>query len=470
MSKKAEGSQGVMRYPHVASRVFDTPLLIEHSKLVAILNVLGPRLGFDAPTVNAETAIAYGDPQKHLEMTVKAEKVDWRDEGYMVADGVAVIPIIGTLVQRSDWMSEMSGMSSYGRIERMFFSAMDDPMVREVVLEIDSPGGEVAGAFDLADRMFDARQQGAKPVIAAATEFAASAAYLIASTADEIVVPRTGYVGSVGVVGTHVDYSKAMEKRGVAVTFIYAGEKKVDGNPYQPLSESVKAEWQAEIDQVYQIFVETVARNLDIGADRVRGTQAGMFMGFKAVDAGLAHRVNSFSNELANAVLRKTSAAPRFIKSTQRKEIESMNAEQEAKIKAEAEAKAKAEAEAKLKAEAEARAKAEAEAKAKADADAKAKAEAESSGKARIKAILECDEAKGRKELATHLALDTDVAVDQAKTILAKSPKASKLDSAMEHFNPNVGGEAATEPQPFKAASTDEIYQHRAGIFSGGRK
>jgi len=440
--QRAEKSStaAALGYPHIASRVFDTPLIIEHSKLVSILNVLGPRLGFDAPGLADET-MAYADPQRHIDMMVKVQNLQMRDEGYYVADGVAVIPIIGTIVHRSDWMTAASGMMGQGQIEQMFFAALDDPTVREIMLELDSAGGEVPGMFDLADRMYDAR--GEKKVTAIATEFAASGAYLLASTADEIIVPRTGYVGSVGVVGTHVDYSKALDKRGVAMTFIYAGDKKIDGNPYQPLPDSVKAEWQAEIDQVYQLFVDTVARNRNMGADRVRGTQAGMFMGFKAVDAGLADRVNSFSNELSNAVLRKVSAAPRLTQPSRIEKEPSMKTE--AELKAEAEAKAKAEMEARQKVEAEARAKSEAEVKAKAEAEARAKADAEAKAKLnagsdrdRIKAILNCEEAKGRGSLANHLALETDVTVDQARSILGKSAKSSKLDEAMQGMTPGI--------------------------------
>jgi len=453
-----------MRYPHIASRVFDTPLLIEHSKLIAILNVLGPRLGFDAPAPLEGAAFEYGGPERHLDMLVKASRVEHRDEGFFVADGVAILPVIGTLVQRADWLDAMSGMVGYGQVERMFVAAVDDPMVREIVIEVDSPGGEVAGAFDLADRMAEAR--GSKPITAVATEFAASAAYLIASTADKIVVPRTGYVGSVGVVGTHIDYSKALEKRGIAVTFVYAGEKKVDGNPYQPLPASVKKEWQEEIDQVYQLFVETVARNRNVSEEHVRATQAGMFMGSKAVEAGLADRVNSFSNELSNAVLRDSGASPKFIKQQPRKEAVDMKDEQT--IKAEAEAKAKAELEAKAAAEAQAKAEADAKSKAAAAAQAKAEADAKAAGAAgdrgRIKAILALDEAKGREAQAQTIALETDLSVDQAKAVLTASPKASRLDDAMRGESPGVGSQETTTDAP-KLDSQATVYARRAEVY-----
>jgi len=467
----------VLRYPHIASRVFDTPLLIEHSKLVAILHVLGPRLGFDGPMIEldspceADLAKAAGDPLRHLDMLVKASRLERRDEGHYVADGVAVIPVIGTLVQRADWMDAMSGMVGYGQIERMFVAAIDDPQVKEILLEIDSPGGEVAGAFDMADRMFEAR--GEKPMTAIATELAASAAYLIASAADEIVVPRTASAGSIGVVATHIDYSKALDKRGIAVTFIYAGEKKVDGNPYEPLPAGVRAEWQAEVDEVYQLFVSTVARNRSLEEDWVRKTEAGMFMGRKAVDVGLANRVNSFDNEL-DVLVRRRSAGGAFFQS-QRKD-RAMKTEMEKRAEAEAEAKLRAEAEAKAKTEQDAKAKQEADAKVKADAEAKARQETEAkarsgaaSDRERVKAILGCEEAKGREQMAQHLALETDLTLEQAKGVLSKSPKASKLDEAMQHFGPGVKSEEITDPKPTTIDSPAAMFDRRAQIFQGAR-
>jgi signal peptide peptidase SppA len=473
--EKAEAAPArapALRYPHIASRVFDTPLLIEHSKLVAILQVLGPRLGFDAPAIETSAPAAV-DPGRQLDMLVRAEKVERRDEGHYVADGVAVIPIVGTLVQRADWLDAMSGMIGYGHIERMFVAALDDPAVKEIILELDSPGGEVAGAFDMADRMYEAR--GEKPMTAIATELAASAAYLIASAADEIVVPRTGAVGSIGVVATHVDYSKALDKRGIAVTFIYAGDKKVDGNPYQPLPDSVRAEWQAEIDEVYQLFVETVARNRGISADWVKKTQAAMFMGRHAVDVGLANRVNTFDNELSNSALRVKQSAGAFFLNQPQKEKQ-MKTEMERRAEAEAEAKLRAEAEAKAKAEQETKAKADAEAKAKAEQEANAKAEAEVKAKAgavsdrdRVKAILGCEEAKGRESMAQHLALETDLSLEQAKAVLAKSPKASRLDGAMQQFNPGVRSEEISGGKPATIDAPAAMYERRAQIFQGAR-
>ena len=145
---------------------------------------------------------------------------DWRAayRPYVVRDGLLQIPVKGVLLH--DFSFALGGWATgYVYIQRAFDRGLADPTVRGIALVCDSPGGHVAGNFDLVDRMFAAR--GTKPIRAFAHEAAYSAAYSIASAADQIVVSRTGGVGSIGVVAAHYDVSGAMEQAGVKVTFIY---------------------------------------------------------------------------------------------------------------------------------------------------------------------------------------------------------------------------------------------------------
>lgn len=463
------------RYANLISRVFDTPLMIQERKLLTLLEVLGPRLGITEfkPSMMEDDDRVETPQAAHFDgiLTMNGATFEPRAEGHFVGNGVAVIPVIGTLVQRADWMDAMSGMQSYTGIEQMLGAALDDRHVGEIVMEFDSRGGEVAGAFDSVDRIYEQRGKG-KKITAVVSETAASAAYLLASAADEIVVPRTGSVGSIGVVAAHMDYSRAMDKKGVAITYVYAGDKKVDGNPFMPLSQSVKQEWQDEIDAVYKMFVDTVSRNIGASADSLRGTKAGMYSGFKAVDAGLAHRVNSFANELGNAMIRQNTMSGSFRLTLSEKEI-AMGKEQEEKAKLEA-----AEAE-KAKAIADANAKAKAESDAKIAADQKAAAEkAALAGtvegeRARIQAIMNCEDAKDRQQMAQHLAFKTTLSETDAIALLAASPKGKtdKLSSAMSNFKPGVPniGAIENESKPAAVSSTD-IYKFRAQQFNGGSK
>ena len=156
--------------------------------------------------------------------------------------------VIGTLVSRSGYLDAASGLLAYDDIGDAIAAAMDDPSVRGVILDVDSPGGEVGGLFDLVDQIRAIRSEADKPLWAVANESALSAAYAIASTADRLYVTQTGEVGSVGVVAVHVDESGADAKAGLAWTFVFAGESKVDGNAHEPLSARARATIQADVD------------------------------------------------------------------------------------------------------------------------------------------------------------------------------------------------------------------------------
>lgn len=267
--------------PRLAARIFSTPLMIQPDKLEAILTVIGPRLqGGETPQFQSADGRQVGPARVRF-----------------TADGIAVIPVLGTLVMSAGGVVPDSGLTSYGQIEEALDEAVADPMVRGILLEIDSPGGEVSGAFDLVDRILAARAT--KPVWAIANEMALSAAYAIASAAERVLLPRTARVGSIGVVAVHVDRSARDQEQGFAYSFIFAGEKKIDGNPHEPLSDRARADIQFDIDAVMDVFVAAVARGRGMQEPAVRATDAGIFPGRAAVDAGIADGVGSFRAALA---------------------------------------------------------------------------------------------------------------------------------------------------------------------------
>ena len=235
------------QYPHLAARLFDVPLLIHPAKLDAILHGLSQRLG-----------VTYPEPHAYLPLTARKE-----GEAYRVNNGVALIDVFGILAHRSGGMNpDSSAIQSYEAVADQLRSALADPAVSSVLLQLDSPGGEVSGAFQLAEQIYQGRDT--KPIHALANDLAASAAYLIGSAATTLTVSPTGQVGSIGVVMRHIDVSQAMEKEGVKVTFIHAGAHKVDGNPYEPLPEAVKERLQADVDHYYNLFVNAVAKHRNI--------------------------------------------------------------------------------------------------------------------------------------------------------------------------------------------------------------
>ena len=206
------------------------------------------------------------------------------------AAGVAIIGVRGVLVQRWGWGGGW-GVTGYDGIRQGFAAAIADPMVRGIVLDIDSPGGQVSGLFDLVDAMVALRGQ--KPVHAILSESAYSAAYAIATVADRITVPRTGGSGSVGVIALQIEVSAALEKAGIAVNVIRFGARKAEGNPFEPLGKPARAGLQADIDTLGQLFAATVAANRGRGltAEAVIGLEAATFLGEAGVGVGLVDAV-----------------------------------------------------------------------------------------------------------------------------------------------------------------------------------
>ena len=229
--------------------------------------------------------------------------------------GIAVIEIEGSLTHKLGSIQPYSGMTGYDGIQAQIRSALADPDVAGILLDINSGGGEVAGAFDTANMIFNAATQ--KPVWAIADEAAYSAAYLLGSQAVRMTTTRTGGVGSVGVIAMHIDWSRYMQNQGADVTIIKAGTQKAEMSPFQPLSDAAAAKVQAEVDDAYQLFIDAVARGRDFAltASVVRETQAATMPADQALRLGFVDAIQSSAdtyNEFAQhlATRGRTISAP----------------------------------------------------------------------------------------------------------------------------------------------------------------
>ena len=262
--------------PYMASRLYGTPLLIARPKLEVILGVVARKLAGDTLATPPPATVDTG-------MT----------GGLQNLDGIAVLPMLGTLVRRSSYIGAASGLTSYHDIESMADQAFSDPMVKAVLLEIDSSGGEAGGVFDLAQRLRALSQTSGKPLWAIADEAALSAAYAIACAADRLWLTRTAEVGSIGVVAVHVDESVADAKAGLNYTFLHAGAHKVDGHPHAPLPAPVAADIQADIEQLHTQFIALVAGFRRLSVDAIRDTEARVYRGEAALQAGLADQIGT---------------------------------------------------------------------------------------------------------------------------------------------------------------------------------
>jgi ClpP class serine protease len=277
----------------IAGRAFNAPLLLHAGKAADIAAAIGPRVLGGAVTVDGAAGIDHVAGVEPAMGELGDPLAQWvgDHEAFYRVGSVAKISIEGTLVHKGAFIGSYSGDTSYEGLHRQVNAAMRDPQVRGVVLEVDSCGGEVSGAFDCAEAIFEL--SAAKPTVAILTDVAYSAGYLLASAARQIILPASGGAGSIGVVAMHVDFSGNLKKDGIGVTIIAAGEHKAEGNMYEPLPRDVAQRWQEELEALRLQFAEAVARfrGARLTAEAALATEAGCYLGADAVDAGLADAV-----------------------------------------------------------------------------------------------------------------------------------------------------------------------------------
>lgn len=235
---------------------------------------------------------------------LSAEEVQTRIHGARrpserTSGAVAVLPLFGTIFPRANLMTDVSGATSAEMFGRRFDELVNDATVGAIVLDIDSPGGQVNGIEELSKKIFEAR--GSKPIVAVANHTMASAAYWIGTAADEVVATPSAEVGSIGVFAMHEDVSAALEKEGIKVSLIAEGKYKTEGNPYEPLSEESRTAIQARVAEHYDSFVKAVARNRGVKAADVReGFGEGRVVGARqAVSLGMADRIGTLEETIA---------------------------------------------------------------------------------------------------------------------------------------------------------------------------
>lgn len=286
------------RLAHLATRIFNVPLLIHPQKMDVILSVLGPHLGLRAESL---PVLAYDDWDEDDAPSSPAPDRQ---------PGLCVIPIHGFLVKRSSGMDALSGgPTSYLDIQSVFSGALADDMCTGIVLDIDSPGGEVSGMFDLANLISGSRGQ--KPIVGIANDDAYSAACCLLSACDKVFVTQVGGTGSIGCYMLHCDMSGYDKKNGLDYKYIFSGAKKVNGNPHAPLTGVAFDEAQQEVDRIRQMFVQSVARNRNVDAQSLFDTEAACFMGAESCPM-LADAVGTLGDaiELCDSMAKKSVSVP----------------------------------------------------------------------------------------------------------------------------------------------------------------
>jgi len=336
---------------------------------------------------------------------------------YIVRNGVLHVPVKGVLL--NDFPYAFGNWATgYEYIWRAVKRGLDDGAVKGIALVIDSGGGMVAGNFDLVDRIFASR--GKKPIHAFAAEHAYSAAYNIASSAQRVTVARTGGVGSIGVVVTHFEYSQMLEDAGIRINIIRSKPGKMEGNPYEALSDGARERIQERVDEFHGQFVAMVARNRGMSVKAVDDTGALTFMAQKAIGNGLADEIGSLDDAITAFEATFSEGEDQMADITQ--------ADIDAAVST-----------------------------AVAAAKPEHVKEGSTAAVARINAIIGCENAKDRPTAALSAALDTEMTVEQANTFLGKlaaevKPAAQQpgagvpkelFTAAMERGNPGIDAEGA---------------------------
>ena len=242
--------------------------------------------------------VDWGRESVHAE-AAKVVALDGPHGGAVRSGSVAVIPVYGVIEHRSNWLLELFGGTSIDGFREALAEQMADPGVRAVVLDIDSPGGTVAGMTELAAEL-RAQRGGAKPIVAVANSLAASAAYWLASQADEVVVSPSGAVGSVGVYAVHQEASRMLDEMGITTTIVSAGPHKTEGNEFEPLTPEARADLQARVDASYDQFLADVAAGRRVSVDKVSADYGGgrVLSARAALAAGMVDRVATLSQTI----------------------------------------------------------------------------------------------------------------------------------------------------------------------------
>lgn len=278
------------RYSHIAAAVLSVPWAVHPPVMDVIVDVLGRRIAGERFSEDElADRIASGRAAGPRPVAAGRQK-----------GSIGQLGVYGVIAHRASAFAETSSQgTSVQSLAQGFRQLMADPEVVGILLDVDSPGGQISGVPELAEEIRAARGQ--KPIVAISNTLMASAAYWLASQADEIVVTPSSLTGSVGVVMGHEDHTAALEQEGRKVTLVHAGEHKVETYPQSPLSEDARAHLQSLVDDAYGLFVGAVAKGRGISAADVKGSFGGgrVLSPKEAVKVGMADRVDTYENTIA---------------------------------------------------------------------------------------------------------------------------------------------------------------------------
>lgn len=437
-------------YAHLSARVLNTPLLVEPAYARVFFSALAGRLGI-GQLFDVQGEVLSGDKLR-LSAESFAPARD-RSRPYQVVNGVAVLPVTGSLVHKSGNLQPYSGTTGYDGIVARAAAAFSDPEIKGVLMDLDTPGGEVAGCFDTAQTLRRLADGSGKPLWALCYDMNCSAGMALASSAHRRLITQTGIAGSIGVVMAHSDYSKMLDDSGINVTLIHSGSHKVEGNPYQALPDEVLQRFQASTDQLRLEFAQLVSRFTGLSVEAILATEAATYRGQEAIDMGLADELINgheaiayFSEQLTqNSSLITTSKGIAMSEPTSTPvvtpQVQSVSEPQKQADTSQASTPAPSQS-------------------------AHDSAMTAQQMQARIGGILSLEAAKTHPATANHLAFHTQLSLEEAKGILATLPEASttgKMETALDRLmgaeeQPNLLADTPTG-QPAKGGALLADYE-----------
>ena len=413
-------------------------------------SALASRLGIQS-LADAQGEILTGDK---LQLSAESfNRSTERDRPYQMLDGVAVMPVSGTLVHKHGYLNPYSGMTGYDGIIARGSEAFADPEVKGVLLDMDTPGGEVAGCFDTARTLRKLADAAGKPLWSLCYDMNCSAGMALASAANRRLITQTGVAGSVGVIMAHASYEKHLQEEGVNVTLIHSGAHKADGNPYEDLPPDVLARFQSGTDALRTDFATLVSDMTGLSVEAVLATEAACFRGQEAIDIGLADElVNGheaialFANHLSTQgrVISQSGALMKKEDSTEPNETVQANTSG-------ATTPVSAGATDGLESNTIA-----------SNSNAETTAQSRADERVRVQGILNHANAEGCGPMAEHLAFNTDMSVEEAGALMATAPKeqapgldaSTALDQLMSsEEQPNIGADAGGDEETPDIAS-----------------
>lgn len=266
-------------FRHVNAAVFNEPWLIDPAKMILI-------------TAALEHVMAGGQPWAARGADPVMKKMPMKLE---MSGSTAIIPIMGVISRRMNMFTEISGGTSIDMLDQQLTTALGDDAVKSILLNIDSPGGAAQGVPEFASRVFQARETSSKPIIGYC-EMAASAAYWIGSQCDELYCSEAAAVGSIGVIMTIMDDTRAMKNQGVDPVIIRSSELKAAGAG--PLTPNQMGSLQDRVQQIFGMFKDGVERGR-AGIDIESVSSGDVWLGKRAVEMGLVDGISTLDGVLA---------------------------------------------------------------------------------------------------------------------------------------------------------------------------